>query len=151
MINKVTLIGNVGQDPDIRTLENGTKVGRFSLATNESYKDKEGVWQTQTEWHNVIVWRDLAERAGNTVKKGGSLYVEGKIQSRKYTDKEGVEKTSTDIVASTFRSLEKKEKAADDRLPSESQPPSQPAQTQKPVAQNQAWEATHPNEQDLPF
>jgi single-strand DNA-binding protein len=117
MINKVTLIGNVGQDPDIRTLENGTQVGRFSVATNESFKDKSGEWQTQTEWHNVVVWRELAERAAQNVKKGLTVYVEGKIQSRKYTDKEGIERVGVDILASTFRSLEKKEKSGNDFVP----------------------------------
>jgi single-strand DNA-binding protein len=108
MINKVTLIGNLGADPEVRTLENGTAVGRFSLATNENYKDKDGNWQTQTEWHNIIVWRDLAERS-KMLKKGSPVYVEGKISYRKYTDKDGVEKNLTDIVANTFRLLEKRE------------------------------------------
>lgn len=119
MINKVTLIGNLGGDPEIRTLENGTPVGRFSLATNENYKDKEGNWQTQTEWHNVVVWRELAERAKN-LKKGSTVYVEGKISYRKYTDKDGVEKTMTDIVANTFRMLDKREGGGgyENRIPS---------------------------------
>lgn len=107
MINKVTLIGNTGQDPDIRTLENGTQVARFSVATNESYKDKDGNWQTQTEWHNVIAWRELSERASKSLKKGVLIYIEGKIQYRKFTDKDGIERTVTDIVCSTFRLLEK--------------------------------------------
>lgn len=108
MINKVTLVGHLGGDPEIRTLENGSTVGRFSLATNESYKDKEGNWQNKTEWHNVILWRDLAERA-KILKKGSTVYVEGKISYRKYTDKDGVEKSLTDIVAERFRSLDKRE------------------------------------------
>ncbi len=108
MINKVTLVGHLGGDPEIRTLENGTPVGRFSVATNENYKDKEGNWQSQTEWHNVVVWRDLAERA-KMLKKGSTVYVEGKISYRKYTDKDGVEKSLTDIVAATFRMLDKRE------------------------------------------
>jgi single-strand DNA-binding protein len=141
MINKVTLIGNVGQDPDIRTLENGTQVGRFSLATNESFKDKNGEWQTQTEWHNVVVWRELAERAAQNIKKGLSVYVEGKIQSRKYTDKEGVERVGVDIVASTFRSLEKKEKTGNDFVPTSE--PSAPAK--------QAAQTPPTNGDDLPF
>jgi single-strand DNA-binding protein len=109
MINKVILIGNVGQDPETRTLENGSKVGRFSLATSESYKDKDGNWQKSTEWHNVVVWRELAERAQANVKKGSSVFIEGKISYRKYTDKEGNERTVTDIVCSTLRLLDKKE------------------------------------------
>jgi single-strand DNA-binding protein len=112
MVNKVTLVGHVGQDPEVRKLENGTPVGRFSLATSENYKDPKdpnAEWQTQTEWHNVVVWRNLAEQAEKVLKKGSLVYVEGKIASRKFTDKNGVERTSTDIVASTFRSMTKKE------------------------------------------
>ncbi len=109
MVNKVTLIGNLGGDPEIRHLENGTMVGRFSLATNENYKDKEGNWQSQTEWHNVVVWRDLADRAEKLLKKGMQVYVEGKISYRKYQDKDGQDKYATDIVANTFRILGHKE------------------------------------------
>lgn len=109
MVNKVTLIGNLGADPEIRHLENGTAVGRFSLATNESYKDKDGNWQTLTEWHNVVVWRDLAERAEKQLKKGMQTYVEGKISYRKYTSQDGQERYVTDIVANAFRILEKRE------------------------------------------
>lgn len=122
MINKVTLIGHAGNDPEVRTLDTGTAVARVSLATNESYKDKEGNWQTQTEWHNLILWRDLAERAREIVKKGSTLYVEGKIQSRKYTDKDGVEKSITDIVVNSFRLLDKKERTEDNRIPLEAPP-----------------------------
>ncbi|MEO6040033.1 MAG: single-stranded DNA-binding protein [Saprospiraceae bacterium] len=119
MINKVTLIGHLGMDPEIRHLENGNSVGRFSLATNENYKDKEGNWQTRTEWHNVVVWREDADRAEKMLKKGMQAFVEGKISYRKYTDKDGVERNTTDIVANTFRSLEKREGSGNDsRFPS---------------------------------
>lgn len=110
MVNKVTLIGHLGRDPEVRTLENGTKVGSFSLATTESYKDKNDTWQNLTEWHNIVVWRGLAERAERDLKKGSLAYVEGKITHRKYQDKEGQERTSTEIVASTVNSLERREK-----------------------------------------
>lgn len=109
MINKVTLIGNLGRDPEVRKLENGTSVGRFSVATTDSYKDKDGNWQKQTEWHNVVVWRDLADRAEQHLQKGSTVYIEGKITYRNYIDKLGAEKTSTDIVCHTFRLLEKKQ------------------------------------------
>jgi single-strand DNA-binding protein len=109
MVNKVTLIGHVGQDPEVRKLENGTPVGRFSLATNESYKDASGETKDITEWHNVVVWRNLAEIAEKILRKGSLVYVEGKVSYRKFTDKNGVEKTATDIVASNFRSMTKKE------------------------------------------
>jgi single-strand DNA-binding protein len=120
MINKVTLIGNLGGDPEVRHLENGAMVARFSLATNESYKDKDGNWQNLTEWHNVVVWRELAERAEKQLKKGGMVYVEGKITYRKYTGQDGQERNATDIVASVFRSLERKEGSSntENRFPS---------------------------------
>lgn len=112
MINKVTLIGNLGGDPEVRHLENGAMVARFSLATNENYKDKDGNWQNLTEWHNIVVWRELAERAEKQLKKGTMVYVEGKISYRKYTGQDGQERNVTDIVANTFRILERKEGGA---------------------------------------
>ncbi|MFZ1751379.1 MAG: single-stranded DNA-binding protein [Saprospiraceae bacterium] len=109
MVNKVILIGHLGRDPEIRTLENGTKVGTFSLATNESYKDKTDNWQTVTEWHNIVVWRGQAERSERELKKGNLAFIEGKITHRKYQDKDGNEKSITEIVAFTVNSLEKRE------------------------------------------
>lgn len=109
MINKVTLIGNLGKDPEIRHLENGTMVGKFSLATNENYKDKAGEWQTVTEWHDVVVWRGLAERAERDLKKGSLCYVEGKLTHRKYTTQEGQDRYITEVVANNLKLLEKRE------------------------------------------
>ena len=111
MINKVTLIGNLGADPEVRHLDNGVMVARFPVATNESYKDKDGNFQQLTEWHNVVAWRDLAARAEKMLKKGMLVYVEGKISYRKYTTQEGQERFVTDIVANTFRLLERREGA----------------------------------------
>lgn len=129
MINKVTLVGYLGGDPETRTLENGTPVGRFSLATSDAYKDKEGSWQNTTEWHNVVVWRELAERC-KSFTKGQLVYVEGKISSRKYTDKDGVEKSITDVVANTVRLLEKRERGEGEAqsTPSQERPPQSQAQ-----------------------
>jgi len=109
MINKVTLIGNLGKDPEIRQLESGISVAKFSVATNENYKDKNGEWQTITEWHNIVAWRGLAERAERDLKKGGMVYIEGKISTRKWQDKEGNDRYTTDIVANLLRSLERRE------------------------------------------
>lgn len=109
MINKVTLIGRLGDNPQVNRLEGGTAVARFSLATSDSYKDKNGEFQETTEWHNVVIWRDLAERAEKNLKKGMLVYVEGKVTYRKYTDKDGIERNVTDIVCSYFRTLEKRE------------------------------------------
>ena len=117
MINKVTLIGNLGGDPEIKRLENGALVARVGLATNENYKDKDGNWQKVTEWHSVVLWRELAERAEKSLKKGMLVYVEGKISYRKSTDANGVERHYTDIVASSFRVLEKTEEAHQQKIP----------------------------------
>lgn len=111
MVNKVVLIGNLGKDPEIRRLESGSAVGKFSVATNENYKDKNGEWQTQTEWHDVVVWRNLAERAERDLKKGKLVYVEGKLTHRKWQDKEGIDRYTTEVVANMFRLLEKRENA----------------------------------------
>jgi len=108
MINKVTLIGNLGADPEVRALESGVSVARISVATNESYKDQtSGQWIDKTEWHNVVAWRGLADRAQNSLKKGMTVYVEGKLQTRKWQDKDGNDRYSTDVVANYFRIVSK--------------------------------------------
>lgn len=109
MLNRVTLIGNLGKDPEIRHLEGGATVGKFPIATNESYKDKSGNWQTITEWHDIVVWRHLAERAERDLKKGLLVYVEGKLRKRKYQDKDGIDRYTVEIVANTVKLLEKRE------------------------------------------
>lgn len=103
MVNRVILIGNLGADPEIRHLESGSSVGRFSVATNESYKDKSGEWQDITEWHNVVVWRSLAERAEKSLQKGTMVYLEGKLTHRKWQDKDGNNRYTTEVVANYFR------------------------------------------------
>ena len=106
-LNRVTLVGRVGQDPEIRHLENNVAVGRFSIAVSERYRDKDGNWLDRpTEWHDIVVWRYLAERAGNELKKGKLVYVEGKLSSRKWEDKDGNPRKTIDIVAKDFRALE---------------------------------------------
>ncbi len=133
MINKVTLIGNLGKDAEVQTLETGVAVARFSLATNENYKDKNGEWQKQTEWHSITVWRELAERC-KALKKGMLVFVDGKVTYRKYTDKDGVERTVTDIVAHTVRPLEKIEQAqSNEAPPTESNFPTEAPQQPDPT------------------
>jgi single-strand DNA-binding protein len=112
MINKITLVGHLGQAPEVRRLESGVAVAKFSIATNENYKDKSGEWQKQTEWHDVVVWRELAEYAEKFLKKGMLVYVEGKVTYRKYADQNGVERKLTEVVANTLRILEKRESSA---------------------------------------
>jgi single-strand DNA-binding protein len=99
-VNKAILIGNLGKDPEVKYTPNGTAIAKFSLATNERYKDKEGNWQDRTEWHNIVAWQRLAEIAGEYLKKGGKVYIEGRIQTRSWDDKEtGQKKYMTEIVA----------------------------------------------------
>ena len=109
MVNRVILIGNLGRDPEVRRLENGAVVAKFSVATNENYKDKSGEWQTQTEWHDIVVWRSLAERAESTLKKGMAVYLEGKLTHRTWQDQDGNNRRTTEVVASYFRSIGKRE------------------------------------------
>ncbi|MBX2814468.1 MAG: single-stranded DNA-binding protein [Saprospiraceae bacterium] len=109
MINKVILIGNLGRDPEVRHLDNGAAVAKMSIATNESYRDKSGEWQTNTEWHDIVMWRALAERAERSLKKGSMIYVEGKLTHRKYQDKDGNDRYITEVVANTFRMLDRRE------------------------------------------
>jgi len=104
-VNKVILVGNVGKDPEVRHLEGGVTVARFSLATNETYTDKSGKKVTQTEWHNIVVWRGLADIAEKYVKAGKLLYVEGRIRSSSYEDKDGNKRYTTEILCDNFRFL----------------------------------------------
>lgn len=97
MINKVILVGHVGRDPEIRHLDNNLTVARFSLATSESYKNKNGEKITNTDWHNIVVWRGLAEIAEKYVKKGSLICVEGKIRNRSWDDKDGNKRYTTEI------------------------------------------------------
>jgi single-strand DNA-binding protein len=105
-VNKVILIGNVGKDPEIRHLEGGVTVARFPLATNETYTDKNGVKQTHTEWHNITVWRGQADIVEKYVKSGKLLYIEGKLRTTSYEEKEtGVKKFFTEVQCLNFRFL----------------------------------------------
>lgn len=104
-INKVILIGNLGKDPEIRHLEGGVAVARFPIATSETYKDKTGNKVDRTEWHNIVLWRGLAEVAEKYLKKGQSVYIEGKIRTNNYQDKEGIQRYSTEIVADNMTML----------------------------------------------
>jgi single-strand DNA-binding protein len=99
-VNKVILIGNLGKDPEIKYTPSGTAVAKFSLATNERYKDKSGNWQDRTEWHNIVAWQRLAEIVGEYVKKGSKIYIEGRLQTSSWDDKEsGQKRYKTEVIA----------------------------------------------------
>ncbi len=97
-LNKVMLIGNLGKDPEVKTLDNGAKIATFPLATSETYKDKEGNRQTRTEWHNMVLWRGLADIAESYLHKGSQVYLEGRLSTRKWEDKEGNTRYTTEVI-----------------------------------------------------
>ncbi|MCK9304882.1 MAG: single-stranded DNA-binding protein [Bacteroidales bacterium] len=141
-LNKVMLIGNVGKDPDIRNLESGAVVANFTLATTERYKDKNGNWQDQTEWHNIVCWRALAERVEKYVRKGTQLFVEGKIRTREWMDQSEQKRYTVEILADSIQLLGKRSDS-----PGIQQTRAQ--DVQKPAYQ--AEEAQDEEPDDLPF
>ncbi len=148
MVNRVTLIGNLGRDPEVRRLDNGAVVAKLAVATNENYKDSNGEWQKMTEWHTVIAWRMLAEKAEKTLKKGSLVYIEGKLTHRKYQDKEGQDKYISEVVAFVIRSLDKREdgnfpSAADEQGSFAGRSDVPPAVSEPPTSDG--------NTDDLPF
>ena len=140
MLNKVTLIGRLGRDPEIRYMPNGDAVCNFSIATFESWKDKNGQKQEHTEWHAITLYRRLAEIAGQYLKKGSQVYLEGKIQSRKYTDKQGVERTAYEIVCSEMKMLGGGEKQ-----------PAPPANQEPPAPSAARNAASAADDSEIPF
>jgi len=108
-VNKVILVGHLGKDPEVRHLEGNTSVATFSLATTESYTNKQGQKVDQTEWHNIVAWRHLADIAAKYLTKGKQVYIEGKIRSRSYDDKDGIKRYITEIVAENMTLLGKRE------------------------------------------
>ena len=104
-LNKAILIGRLGRDPEVRHMPNGEAVCNFSIATSETWKDQHGQKQERTEWHEITLYRRLAEVAGQYLKKGSLVYIEGRIQSRKYTGKDGIERTAYEIIGSEMKML----------------------------------------------
>jgi len=140
-LNKVMLIGNLGKDPELRYTTSGVAVATFSLATNESWKDADGNLQERTEWHNIVAWKKLAEICGEWLKKGKKVYIEGRIQTRSYDDKNtGAKKYITEIVADSMIMLDSKGQAEGSPAPSTSMPEASPSPGPGPG-----------KEDDLPF
>ncbi len=104
-LNKVMLIGNLGKDPEVRYTTSGTAVAGFSLATSERFKSKSGDWEERTEWHNITLWGRLAEIAGEYLAKGKTVYIEGRLQTRKWQDRDGRDRYTTEIVAEKMQML----------------------------------------------
>lgn len=110
-VNKVILVGNAGRDAEVRYIDNGAAVATFTLATSESYTAKNGEKVTTTEWHNIVVWRGLAEFAGKYIKKGQQLYIEGRIRNRSYDDKDGIKRYVSEILADSIQLLGRKDQS----------------------------------------
>jgi single-strand DNA-binding protein len=142
-INKVILVGNVGRDPEIRHLDSGVAVATFTLATSETYMAKNGDRVTSTEWHNIVLWRGLAEVAEKYVKKGKQLYIEGRIRTRSYEDKEGQKKYVTEIYGDVMKMLGNR-----DQQSSHTEPVSKP-EFKPPVAEEPDFHVS--GDDDLPF
>lgn len=140
-VNKVILVGNVGRDPEVRHLDKGVAVARFSLATTENYTSKTGEKVSNTEWHNVVAWRGLAEVVEKYVKKGSQLYIEGRLRTTSY-EKEGVKHYTTEINADTMQLLGKREGQAESA--------GQPMQAESVQSVNEP-DFSQPEEDDLPF
>ena len=104
-LNKVMLIGNLGKDPEVRYTQSGTAVASFSMATTEKFKSKAGEWEDRTEWHNVTVWGRLAEISGEYLSKGKPVYIEGRLQTRKWQDRDGNDRYTTEVVGEKLQML----------------------------------------------
>lgn len=144
-VNKVILIGNVGQDPEVRHLDKDVAVANFSLATSESYTAKNGEKVTTTEWHNIVVWRGLAKVVEQYVKKGDKLFIEGRIRTRAWDDKDGNKRYTTEIYADNLEMLTPRGQSAPGAAPSMSAPRNEPA------ASVQEPDFSPSEEDDLPF
>ena len=142
-INKVILIGNLGKDPEVRTLESGAKVANFSLATTESYRNKNGERVDTTEWHNIVLWRGLADVAESYLKKGSQIYVEGRIRTRSWDDKDGNKRYTTEIQGDVMTMLGSRGQAEQTAPASNNQP--------NPAQNNTNLPAPDGVEDDLPF
>ena len=149
MLNQVQIIGRLGRDPEVRYMPNGEAVCNFSIATSESWNDRQTGQRTErTEWHNITLYRRLAEVAGQYLKKGALVFVQGKIQSRKYVDKNGIERTAYEIIGSEMKMLGDTSGGAQQQTtpPAQNQTPPPP-----PQRQAQAKQPVNDVEDDVPF
>jgi len=149
-VNKVILIGNLGADPEVRTLTNGTKVARIRIATSESYT-KDGERITNTEWHSVNLWRGLADIAERYLEKGKSVYIEGKLRTRSYDDKEGITRYVTEIEADQMTMLGGRNDGPSSGGGSNTQESSRPQSTSNVTQPQSPSSPEEPMDDDLPF
>lgn len=146
-VNKVILIGNLGKDPEIRTMPNGESVANFSIATSETWKDQAGQEQSRVEWHNIVAYRKLAEIVGQYVRKGGKVYIEGSLRTRKWQDKNGQDRYTTEIIADQMQMLDGKPADGGERQASAPRAQPQPQERYAPPAAGGAPDF----DDDIPF
>jgi single-strand DNA-binding protein len=147
-VNKVILVGNLGKDPDLRYTAGGTAVCTFSLATSERYKDRDGQQQEKTEWHNIVAWRQLAEICGKYLTKGKQVYIEGKIQTRSYDDRDGNKRYITEIVADQMQMLGR---PGDENNAGQRREPRQERAAAQSMPQDDFEDAHFNPDDDIPF
>lgn len=152
-VNKAILIGRLGKDPETRYMTSGEAVTNVTLATSENYKDKNGEKQERTEWHNLVFYRRLAEIAGEYLKKGSQIYVEGRIQTRKWQDKEGRDRYTTEIVVNEMQMLGSKGSGAGsfEVMENQSAAPARSAPAAKPAASTAGKSNFDNFDDDIPF
>lgn len=150
MLNKVILIGNLGRDPEVRYLPSGDAVANFSIATSENWKDRNGQRQERTEWHNISMFGRLAEIAGQYLKKGSKVYIEGRIQSRKYQDRDGIERTAYEIIANEMKMLDSRQSGGGAPYQEGGYPQGAPAQPYPQSAPQQPYQQAAPQPQYAP-
>lgn len=159
-VNKVILIGNLGRDPEVRFTPSGQAVANFTIATNDSWTDKQGQKQERTEWHRIVVWGKLAEVCGEYLSKGRQAYVEGRLQTREWTDKEGKKNYTTEIVANTVQFLggrpdgamrSRPQSGASTSTSQEYGPPPPGMEDGPPPGANGTSSSGQPPEDDIPF
>lgn len=153
-VNKVILIGRLGRDPETRYMPNGDAITNFSLATDEQWRDRNGERQTRTEWHNVSLYGKLGEIANQYLRKGSQVFVEGKIQSRKYTDKDGIERMAYNIIGNEMKMLGNRNDGSDSGNNNAAPPTSNPppaAPRRQPPQQTPTTPQIDDIEDDIPF
>ena len=153
-VNKVILVGRLGRDPEIRYMPNGDAITNFSLATDEQWRDRNGERQTRTEWHNVSLYGKLGEIASQYLRKGSQVFIEGKIQSRKYTDKDGIERIAYNIIGNEMKMLGNRNDSSDSGNNSPTPPTSNPppaAPRRQPPQQTPTTPQIDDIDDDIPF
>ena len=148
-VNKVILVGNVGRDPETRYMPSGDAMVNLSLATTDQWKDKNGEKQEKTEWHRIVIFGKTAEIAGQYLRKGSQIYIEGRLQTRKWTDKEGQERYTTEIVADRMQMLGSRGGGGD--APMEREPAPGPAAEPRAAAPRKSGTAFDDIDDDIPF